>query len=229
LSNYQHVDALHQALHSRLDARMLTAGWVADPTANLGTGDGVVGLFRHRLNEDFAVTAWFAWVGDFPPLQVDTAVGVSYQRSYRVWPYLLSGYPHSELRVGVQDLGGDLNPVELWEFEEVDRAVDQLVTPVLDQAIDWAEPFASLEALLVALEILDVPDVKVMDIPVVLAAAGRSREARQALADALAWNREYSEELYVDDFVVRFKVWFDSGAPPMPPDEPGPSVPDRWH
>jgi hypothetical protein len=37
---------------------MTAAGWHADPTANLGVGDGVVGHFRYPLNQDFAVTAW---------------------------------------------------------------------------------------------------------------------------------------------------------------------------
>jgi hypothetical protein len=81
LRDYERAEAVHHALIPRMDARMTAWGWHADPTANLGIGDGVVGRFRYPLNKDFAATVWFAWLGDFPPLQVDTAVGVSYQRS----------------------------------------------------------------------------------------------------------------------------------------------------
>jgi hypothetical protein len=215
----QQRQALHNALESRLDALMTASGWHVDPTANLGIEDGVVGLFRHPLNEDFAVTAWFAWLGgEFPPLKVVTTVGVSYQLSYRVWPYLLRGYPHSEFRIGAQDLVKASPFVELWELDEVDRAVSQLVQPVLDRAIAWAEPFASTEALLAALRTVDDAVVKVMNIPVVLAASGRIEEARQALVTAMAAHREQARELLMDDFKLRFDMWVDAGAPPAPPD-----------
>jgi hypothetical protein len=67
-----------------------------------------------------------AWLGEVPPLQVDTTVGVSYQRSYRVWPYLLKGYPHSELRVGVEDLGQVAGLVELGRLPETRRRPNRL-------------------------------------------------------------------------------------------------------
>jgi len=105
------------------------------------------------------------------------------------------------------------------KLDEVDRAVDQLVTPVLDRAVDWAEPFASVEALLAALRTSDDHDVKWMDIPVVLAAAGRSDEARQALADALLLRRDAADERYMDRFAARFQTWAASGAPCSPPDD----------
>jgi hypothetical protein len=221
LTQFRHserIETLQGALEGLLRARMTNAGWHADPTAILGTGDGVVGHFRHPLNDDFAATACFAWLGDFPPLKVDTAVGVSYQRTYHVWPYLLNGYPCSELRVGAEDLGQVSRYVELWEQDEVDRAVDQLVTPVLDHAVDWAAPFASVEALLAALRTSDDDVVRSMEIPVVLAAAGRSEEARQALADALLLPRDSADERYMDRFAARFRDWLASGAPASPPD-----------
>jgi hypothetical protein len=224
---HQRVDALHDALVPRLDARMTAAGWHADPTAVLGTADGVVGRFRHPLNEDFAATARFAWLGDTPPLQVDTAVGVSYRRSYRVWPYLLRGYPHSELRVGVEDLGQASGFVELWELDEVDRAVDQLIAPVLDRALGWAGPFASFDSLLSTLRTSDNAEAHLMDIPVLLAAGGRLDEARQALTDALASHREEAEDLLMNDFALRFEVWLAGGTPPTPPGEP-PHPNDMW-
>jgi hypothetical protein len=217
----QRVEALHDALTMRLHTRMTAAGWHVDPTAIVGMDDGVVGHFRYPLNEDFSVTAWFAWLGEYPPLQVDTVVGVSYERTYRVWPYLLHGYPHSELRVGGEKLGRNCPYVELWELDEVDRAVDDLVSPVLDRALEWAEPFASIVDFLEALRTTpdDASVEELMDTPVVLAAVGRSGEGRQALAEALAVHAEEAEELLMDDFASKFSFWLASGAPPTPPDQ----------
>jgi hypothetical protein len=217
----QRVEALHGALTRRLHTRMTAAGWHDDPTAIVGMDHGVVGHFRYPLNEDFSVTACFAWLGEYPPLQVDTVVGVSYERTYRVWPYLLHGFPHSELRVGGEKLGRNCPYVELWELDEVDRAIDDLVSPVLDRALEWAEPFASIAQLLSASRMTpdDASVEELMDTPVVLAAAGRSDEGRQALAEALAVHAEEAEELLIDDFASRFSFWLASGAPPTPPDQ----------
>jgi hypothetical protein len=139
----------------------------------------------------------------------------------------LNGYPCSELRVSPEDFGPASPYVELWELGEVDRAVDQLVNPVLDRAVDWAEPFASVGALLAALRTSDDDGVKSMEIPVVLAAAGRSDEARQALTDALLSHRDPADKRYMDGFVARFQAWLASGAQPTPPDEPDPSTPSK--
>ena len=57
-----------------------------------------------------------------------------------------------------------------------------------------------------------------MEIPVVLAAAGRSDEARQALADALLLRRDAADKRYMDRFAARFRTWLASGAPASPPD-----------
>jgi hypothetical protein len=142
----EHIEALHGALIIGLRTRMTAEGWHVDSTVTLDIGDGRVGLFRFPLNQQFSATASFMWMGgDRPPLQVDTVVGVSYERTFRVWPYLLSGYPHSEVQVGVEDLGQFAPLVQLWELGEVDGAVDQLVAPVLGHAASWAKPLASLD------------------------------------------------------------------------------------
>jgi hypothetical protein len=197
---------------------MTAAGWYVDPTANLGMRDGVIGYFRQPLNEDFAVTAWFAWLGGSRPLKVITTVGVSYERSYRVWPYLRWGYPHSELRVGAEDLGQASEFVELWELDEVNMAVDQLVRPVLDRAIAWAEPFASIDTFLDVLSNVNDAGVELMDIPVVLAASGKVEEGRQALVAAVVAHEEEAEELLMEDFKRSFETWVGAGAAPTPPD-----------
>ena len=217
MSSLQHAQALHYALERRLGPLMSANGWHADPTANRGVGDGVVGRFRHPLNEDFAATAWFSWLGDFPPLKVDSFIGVSYERSYRVWPYLLGGYPHSEYQVRPRDLMLAPALVEFWEPGEVDEAASQLVQPVLDRALAWAEPFASAEALLAALRSWNDAVVEMMDIPVVLAASGKIGEAREALVTAMAAHREQVRELGMDDFKLRFEAWAGAGALPTPP------------
>lgn len=221
MADKERVEALHHALTNCLHGRMTAEGWLADPTGDLDMGDGVVGLFRHLLNDDFAVTAWFAWLGDLPPLQVDTVIGVSCQRSYRVWPYLLGGYPHSELRIGVDDLGDGAGLVSLWELDEVDEAADQLVTPVLGPGVGWAERFASFEALLAAIRSSENPEAELYDIPVVLAAAGMPEAARDALAVALASSTDKTEEPLRSDFANKFRLWLAAGTPPLPPDDQG--------
>jgi hypothetical protein len=203
---------------------MAAEGWHPDPTANLESGDGVVGLFRYPLNEDFATRAGFAWLGDLPPLQVDTGIGVSYERSFRVWPYL-TGYPRCELRFGVVE-GALVAPlVELWELEEVDRAVDEIVTPVLEGAIAWAEPYGLFEAFLAALENSSEAVVELQDLPVVLAAAGMPLDARRTMTSARAKYANTDDDLLMDDFSARFERWLASGAPQVPFGEPDPPFP----
>jgi hypothetical protein len=145
-------------------------------------------------------------------------VGVSYEPSYRLWP-LLVGRNRSELRLDVGDLVGVTEyQVELWEIEEVEGAVDRLVTPVLEHGVSWAKPFASVDALIEVLSGRGEDTAELEDIPVVLAAAGRVEEARQAIARALAAHRSVAQEAYSQEFVRKFVDWLDSGA--VVPDSP---------
>src|ERR1035437_5330651 len=146
--NWERVTALHEALKEGLAARMRAGRWSIDAAEDTGLDDGVVGAFRYPIADEFAATAWFAWLGDFPPLKIVSSVGVSYERSHRLWPLLVGRNP-SECRVGVEDvLGVPEYEVELWEIGEVDDAVGRLVAPVLEHLVSWAEPFASVDALL---------------------------------------------------------------------------------
>ena len=215
----ERIEALHGALISGLRTRMTAAGWRIDPTVTLDTGDGRVGLFRIPLNQECSATALFIWKG-VSPLQVDTVVGVSYERAYRIWPYLLSGYPHSEVRVGVEDICQDAPLVQLWELGEVEGAVDQLVGPVLDHAVGWAEPLASVDALLDRLSSSGQTDSALMDIPVLLAAAGMTDKASQALVSAQNLYPEEAKKLLVGNYLGKFTAWLDAGAPPTPPNAP---------
>jgi hypothetical protein len=86
---------------------MAAAGWWTDPAADTWMADAVVESFRFPLNDNFAVTTRFAWLSDYPPLEVDTAIGFSYTEAV---PALAEasrsrGQTHSELRVGVDELG----------------------------------------------------------------------------------------------------------------------------
>jgi hypothetical protein len=216
----EHVEALHGELLTRLLLRMTAADWTPDPAVDTSTADGVVGSSRRPLNEDFAVTARFAWFpagGSLPPIQVDTVVGVSYERSYRVWPMLL-GRSHTELRVNIARLGADREPVTVWDLARIEEAAGYLVAPVLTDAVAWAEPFASVEALLAAISSSGDDTADLADIPVVLAAAGRLDEARQALTSALPAHRSDLRWRHWQDFVAKFTAWLDAGgAVPDPP------------
>jgi hypothetical protein len=207
--------ALHKALKDQLGAAMVASDWRSDPEADTGFEDGVVGSFRYRVSDDFTATTWFAWLGEYPPLQVDTVIGLTYEPLYRLWPALL-GRSYSELRVGLDEVTAEpAYPVELWEPNQVPLAVDQLVGPVLEHVVAWATPLASLDARLGSLqEIPDSPDesVALAGIPVVLAASGRIDEARQALASALAQHPSDATTRYWQSFVEKFTEWIESGA-----------------
>lgn len=217
----EHVLALHEALKDQLGAAMVGSNWRPDPAADTGFGDGVVGSFRHRVSDEFTATAWFAWFGEYPPLQIDTVVGLTYERLRQLWPVLL-GSSYTELRVGLDVVTAlPAHLIEVWESNQVHRAVGQLVEPVIEHAVEWATPLASLDALLGSLqERSDFPDesVALAGIPVVLAASGRVDEARQALASALASRPADARTRYWQAFVEKFTEWIESGA--VLPDPP---------
>lgn len=209
----QRLTALHEALSDGLLAAMREQGWEPDPATDVGVTAGVVGSFRCRINDDFAATALFAWFGDdYPPLRVDTVIGVSYERSYRAWPLLLDHPPHSEVRTGLPEVSGSGSPVELRELDEVVSAVRQLVSRVVEFALPWALPMASVDAVLEALRDDDDEITELADVPVVLAASGRVDEARRALEQALQRHSSEADDRYWKRFVSRFETWIADGA-----------------
>jgi hypothetical protein len=84
--------------------------------------------------------------------------------------------------------------------------VERLVSPVFERAIAWAEPLASIEAMLAALRAHTNPDVELYDIPVLLAATGKFEAARDALAAVLATPADSGDEHVRNDFAVRFRT-----------------------
>lgn len=225
--DWERVEALHAALRDGLGRAFLSAGWLTDPAADTSFEEGMVASFRRSVAEEFSVTASFVWLGDFPPLEVLPAVGLSYHRSYRAWPSLIGATrPELYATYGVDGdvitgVAGGLDVatpagVELWELQEVDRAVDVLGRPVLESAVSWAAPLASLDALLDALQRDVESGFEVAIAPVVLAAAGRIEEARQAMAAALRADNRALEDYA--EFLAKFTTWLDSGA--MLPDPP---------
>lgn len=107
----------------------------------------------------------------------------------------------------------------MWELVEIEQAVGHLVAPVLVDALAWAEPFGSVEALLTALSSFGDETADLADIPVVLAAAGRLNDARQALTSALDAHGSDLRWRHWQDFVAKLTAWLDAGGalPDHPP------------
>ncbi len=203
------LEALHNALKARLLERMVVEGWSPDPLADTGVEDGVAGSFRCSLNDQFAATAVFVWFGGPQTIQIDAIVGVSYQRSYRVWPSLI-GASHTELLINVDEIRKECSPVPLRELGEVAQAVEELVTPLLEVAVDWASPFAGVDALLEAISATHTAVHDILDVPVVLGAAGRPSEAWDALAASKGQHPKVAREWKAD--IANIETWLTGGA-----------------
>jgi hypothetical protein len=220
------VAALHEALREELSRRMTAEGWLPDQAESTSLDDGVVGSFRHPVAEDFAATAWFAWLGDYPPLKVCSNVGLSYERSYPVWPMLV-GRSRAELHAEPGSMPATwVEEVELWELDEVTSAVDRMISPVLEGAVSWAEPLASVDAMVDKLHATDDDLAETEIIPVILASAGRLAEAKEALSGALKSHPAVVGDEFEAEFVQKLTEWLEGGAVlPDPPSAPIPQEP----
>lgn len=220
------VAALHDALKEELSRRMTAEGWLPDLAESLDPDDGVVGSFRRTAAEDFAATAWFAWLGDYPPLTVCSSIGLSYEPSYRVWP-MLAGRPRAELHADEQSVPDPwVDEVELWELDEVPAAVDRLLTPVLEWAVSWAESWTSVDAMVDKLRATGDELAEIEIIPVVLASAGRLAEAKEALSAGLRSHPAIVKDEFEAVFVQKLTDWLEGGAVlPDPPFGPVPQEP----
>jgi hypothetical protein len=225
---------LHILLREALGARLAEAGWVPDHGQATGPDSYSVGAFRLRVADGFSATASFPRaqsVSDRPPLRVSgVRVGVSYDPLQRLWPLLVEHVPSCELETDVEELlvpPRDL-AVKLFVAADVAAAADQLVRPVLEHAVTYAQLYASVDAL-IAVHTDDEADGDGRDslgvsraVPALLAAARRLAEAREALS-------RYVPEGRTDErFVRQLSRWLDAdGQLAIPPLVTAPERPER--
>ncbi len=224
---------LQGSLRSRLVPAMTGHGWALDPVAESMMGTALIGAFRRRIDDDFSVTASFE-VEDQDRrsrvLKVFSEFGMSYDRSYRLWP-VASGFPRPA-DVGLDDdaifgRGQSLGAVVRSEGE-VEAAAKKLAAGA-ERSAEVAGRYASVDAL-VDYARSSVDEIDQIDtIPLLLAAAGRTDEARAAISEYRSWRQADTHDSEYRAFVARLTDWMDSGSPL--PDLPGPVTDldtDEW-
>ncbi len=216
---------LHELLRQELVEQMTAAGWTVDVAFDTRPGGITVGAFRRAIADDFSATA------DFPrtslarelPLELTGTVGVSYEPAYRLWP-AVTERECSDATVELVDLLDlpDELAVTLSVPGNVARAVEELVGPVLEHAVRWAQQYASIDALIeYSRADADSFSWEIEVVPLLLAAAGRHDDARAALARYQASGREEVTTREYRRFSFQLTRWLDGGAVlPGPPEGP---------
>jgi hypothetical protein len=224
---------LHKPLREKLARRFSDAGWVADVAFDFGPDSLSDGAFRRQIAHDFWVMANFMgwWDAKAGSLRVMGVVGVSYFPAYCLWPRLI-GRERAEVTIGVAELAGSpnvLGAVELNGPEDVPRAAEQLVATVLEQGMEWARQYASVDALIEYWTEASDFEGEIQAVPVLLAGSGRVDDARSELSTYLASGREEIATPAYRRFCHKFNRWLDAGAViPEPPTGPvGPRMPRR--
>jgi hypothetical protein len=215
VSEASEAGKLRGLLRAAFAARLEPEGWQM-----LGGEDEdlSVAAFICPLGRDFAASAEVLRTGHFPdkPPEVVTRlfVGVSYEPLRRLWP-LLDQFRVAVVREDVwppmSDEEDDGVPgLEVSGPRDVERVADELAPLILERAPDFARRYASLDVLLAELGGAE----RHMDIrhAAVLAAAGRSEEARSSLA---LWRPPVDRVLRRERRAARqLRRWIDSGGDP---------------
>jgi hypothetical protein len=223
----QNRSELSEALRPELARRLTETGWVVDVAYDAGPGGFFVGAFRRQITDDFWVTIQFmpmSWGPREDPLWIVTTVGVSYFPAYCIWPILVDR-ERSEVTADLGELVGDSEEpwiIKVARLENVPRVADQLVAPVVEHAMTWAQQYASVDALIEHCRAdPDRPAVETRIIPVLLAASGDLDGARSELAAYLDSDQEEVATPEYRRFCYKFNRWLDAGAViPEPPSGP---------
>jgi len=222
---------LHEGLREELTAQMEAAGWAVDVAQDSAPGGRRVAAFRRPISDDFCATAEFLRTSfdgpDWAPLEVTAVVGVSYGPAYRLWP-LVCDRETPDLTIDVGEL---LDPpqdvsVDVARPADAHRAAAELIAPVLAYGLPYAERHADVDALIAQSK--SDPDEygwQAEVVPLLLAAAGRSDEARGRLAEYMASGRSEVAGHDYRRFAYQLHRWLDAGA--VLPDPPSAPVTDR--
>ena len=219
---------------------MAERGWELDVVAESMMGTALIGAFRHHLDDEFSATASFEFDVEIelpnrkrPPadarVEIISDLGVSYERAYRLWT-LASGHPRpSDLALDDNDIlgPGKTSDTTFQSDEEVDRITGKL-TARAEKALDAAERFTSVETILdrlLASEVSDDDSHQIYAVPLLLAVANRSEEARAAITKYRSLRRSFTHDSEYRAFVTRLTKWMDSGSPL--PDPRGPFTYER--
>jgi hypothetical protein len=92
-----------------------------------------------------------------------------------------------------------------------------LTTGLVSVILGTASGAQNVDALLASLSASGETDSPLMDIPVLLAAAGMTDEASEALASAQSFHPEEAKDLLVGKYLDKFITWLNDGASRTPP------------
>jgi hypothetical protein len=218
---------LQASLRSRLGPAMTERGWESDLVAESMMGTAMIGAFRRQVGGEFSVTACFELDIDLRKLasqdasiKVMSDFGVSYDRSYRLWP-LVSRYPSpSDLGLDDAEIFGPGKKLEatVRSDAEVDAIADKLAAES-ERAFNVAGRYASVDAILEQFHASHEID-QIYAMPLLLAAAGRDEEARASIVEYRSLQIPDTHDSEYRAFVTRLSDWIGSGS--QLPDLPGP-------
>jgi hypothetical protein len=223
---------LSNALRQELARRLTEAGWDTDVAYDAGPEALFLGAFRRPIVGEFWITVQFIPMNlraREDTLAVMGVVGVSYFPAYCLWPTLID-VERSDLTVAVGELDGSSERIinlKLAGSDDVPKAVEALVAPVLAHGMGWARQYTSIDAVIECYRVdPERFDGEIQVIPVLLATSGRPIEARNALSNYLASGREETTTPQFRRFSHAFSGWLDAGAvTPEPPTGPvGPRI-----
>jgi hypothetical protein len=228
-----HAASLQALLRSRLIAVMTDRGWKLDLVAESTMGTALIGAFRQQLDEEFSATASFEFDFAFEfdsrsregrlaaaPIGVISEFGVSYDRSYRLWP-LATGYPAaSDLALDESEVFGHGKTLDVTM--PLDKGVDAIADKLeagAEKALGVAGRYTSVDTILARFRASDQEMDQVYAVPLLLAAAGRLEEARAAIHQYRSRRISSTHDSEYRAFVTRLSTWMDSGDPlPDPPE-----------
>jgi hypothetical protein len=110
----------------------------------------------------------------------------------------------------LQDPPVDLMTLTVRKREEVERAADVLVSPILERGVRRLRQYANVDAILNHYRESPNFEMDMRAVPTVLAATGRYDQARSALADFTGTDREEVETPEYMQFAERLTRWIDS-------------------
>ncbi len=159
---------------------------------------------------------------------------VGYEPAYRLAPVVLGRESCGEFAIGAGEL---LDPprqltVTMSKASEAKAAADELVAPILSHALDYVRAHASVEGLIESAR--SDPELihqEAEQVPLLLAAAGRHAEAREALTRYLAIPDGPATDPDYRRFARQLRLWMHAGGilpePPTGPVRPNPDWSSR--
>jgi hypothetical protein len=224
-------EELRGQLRMELAARLRPSGWELVEARSFNVAE----LIR-PLGGEFAATAEVESGSGAGPLMIDHVfAGVSYEPLRRLAPLLGDRFRFALLGEEIDDRlerkEEDGCLFKVARTEDVAPVADRLAEVIMQRAVPAAQGYASIDALLEEFTDDEEEPYARIEVPALLAAAGRWAEARGALGRCLAVPGEHGLDRDQRRIARQLQRWIDSGGdqslipsdpPPSPRDVPPP-------